>query len=367
MTKVQNVITQTASLIDGASTASAADITKAVVSAVNSQIQSGGTLDLTNSAQLTTIINQAADRTKQIDPNLNTQTISQLAPDAAKVMVEANQSTDKVVLNFIPSAIPSEIARVQKVTLGETTKDFKEVGAGTKSIQDVVAENTGDNLYSQIQQTQPSSGPSNPIVTSKPSEFPATDGDDSLTGGSDSDTITGKAGNDTISGLGSDDWMHGNQGNDSLDGGSGNDTIYGGKGTDTLLGINGEDILFGNNDADSLDGGEGNDSLYGGKENDTLIGGLGDDFLSGDIGDDFLIGGEGSDRFLLTSDSGIDAIVNFETDIDKIALSNGLSFEQLEITQTGGGNVIKIAATGSVLANVSGVSGLLRSTDFVTI
>lgn len=374
MTKVQNVITQTASLIDGASTASQADLTKAAIGAINSQIQSGGTLDLTDSAQLTTIINQTADRAKQIDPNLNTQQISQLAPDAAKVMAQANQSTDKVVLNYIPNAIPSEIARVQKVTLGETTKDLKEAGAGNKSIQNVVAENTGDNLYSQIQQTQPSSGSGGAVTVGEvevsnpsPDEFFPTDGDDSMTGGSDSDTITGKAGNDTISGLGGSDWMHGNQGNDSLDGGSENDTLYGGKGTDTLLGINGEDVLFGNNDADSLDGGEGNDSLYGGKENDTLIGGLQDDFLSGDIGDDFLIGGEGSDRFLLTPDSGIDAIVNFETDLDRIVLGNGLSFEQLEITQTVGGNTIKIAATGSVLANVSGVSGLLRSNDFIAL
>ena len=374
MTKVQNVITQTAGLIDGASTASKADITKAVVSAVNSQIQVGGTLDLSNPAQLTAIINQAADRTKEIDPGFNTQTISKLAPDAAKVMAQANQSTDKVVLNFIPSAIPSEIARVQKVTLGETTKDFKEAGAGTKSIQDVVAENTGDRLDSQIRQYPQSSGSGGAVTVGEvevtnpsPGEFLPTDGDDSLTGGSDSDTITGKAGNDTISGLGSSDWLHGNQGNDSLDGGSENDTLYGGKGNDTLLGMNGEDILFGNNDADSLDGGEGNDSLYGGKGNDTLIGGLQDDFLSGDIGDDFLIGGEGSDRFLLTSESGIDTIVNFATDSDKIILSNGLSFEQLQITQAVGGNVVKIAATGSVLANVSGVSGLLRSNDFLVI
>jgi FG-GAP-like repeat/RTX calcium-binding nonapeptide repeat (4 copies) len=374
MTKVQNVITQTASLIDGASTASTADITKAVVSAVNSQIQAGGTLDLSNPAQLTSIINKAADRTKDIDPNFNTQKISQLAPDAAKVMAEANQSTDKVVVNFIPSAIPFQIANVQKVTLGETSKDLKEAGAGNKSIQSVVTENTGDRLDAQIRQIPPSSEPGGTLTTGEvelsnpsPSDFFPTDGDDSITGGIDSDTITGKAGNDTISGLGSGDWIHGNQGNDSLDGGSGNDTLYGGKGTDTLLGVNGEDFLFGNNDADSLDGGEANDTLYAGKGNDTLIGGLQDDFLSGDLGDDFLIGGEGSDRFLLNLDSGIDTIANFDTDSDKIILGNGLSFGQLEITETAGGNAIKIAATGLVLANVSGVTGLLRANDFLVI
>ncbi|MCC3431585.1 MAG: calcium-binding protein [Microcoleus sp. PH2017_03_ELD_O_A] len=246
-------------------------------------------------------------------------------------MVEANQQIDQVKSNSSPESIASEIAKVQKVALGESAIKLEAVG---------VAILTGDV---------------NPSTTS--TTLLGFEGKN-LVGTDDNDTLLGASGNDFISGR---------KGSDSLDGGAGDDSIYGGKGLDTLTGNSGDDILFGGRGADSLDGGAGNDSLYGGKGDDTLLGGLGDDFLSGEKGNDFLIGGEGSDRFLLNLDSGIDTIANFDTDSDKIILGNGLSFGQLDITQTASGNAIKIAATGSVLANVSGVTGLLRANDFVVI
>jgi len=368
MTKVQNVIIQASSLIDGASTADNTAITKAVVAAINSKIKSGGSLDLSDSAQLEGIIQQSIANVKQVDSNLNTQKLSEITPQAAKVMAEANQKTDRVKSNFLPEYIPSEIAKVQKVTLGESSIALEAAAAGTKPIADVVWENTGESLTAKIQ------GNSLPTPTPTPAPTPVVEGDiievgntspeildaegKNLVGTDDSDTLIGDSGNDFISGK---------KASDSLDGGTGDDSIYGGRGLDTLTGGGGDDILFGGRGADSLEGGAGNDSLYGGKGNDTLLGGAGDDFLSGENGDDFLIGGEGSDRFLLNIESGIDTIANFDTDSDKIILGNGLSFGQLDITQTVGGNVIKIAATGSVLANVSGVTGLLRLNDFVVI
>jgi Ca2+-binding RTX toxin-like protein len=270
--------------------------------------------------------------------------------------------------NFSPESIASEIAKVQKVALGESAIALKEAAAGTKPIAQVVSENTGESLTAKIK------GNPLPTPTPTPAPTPVVEGDiievgntspeilgaegKNLVGTDDSDTLIGDSGNDFISGK---------KASDSLDGGTGDDSIYGGRGLDTLTGGGGDDILFGGRGADSLEGGAGNDSLYGGKGNDTLLGGAGDDFLSGENGDDFLIGGEGSDRFLLNLDSGIDTIANFDTDSDKIILGNGLSFGQLDITQTVGGNVIKIAATGSVLANVSGVTGLLGANDFLVI
>ncbi len=121
MTKVQNVITQTTSLIDGASTADNTAITKAVVAAINSKIQSGGSLDLNDVAQVQSIIQQSVANVKQVDSNLNTQKLSEITPQASQVMAEANQSTDRVKSNFLPEFIPSEIAKVQKVTLGESS------------------------------------------------------------------------------------------------------------------------------------------------------------------------------------------------------------------------------------------------------
>ncbi|NJS13088.1 MAG: hypothetical protein HC789_23310, partial [Microcoleus sp. CSU_2_2] len=165
MTKVQNVITQTTSLIDGASTADNTAITKAVVGAINNKIKSGGSLDLNDSAQVESIIQQSVTNVKQVDSNLNTEKLSQLAPEAAKVMVEANQSTDRVKSNFLPEFIPSEIGKVQKVTLGESAIALEAAAAGTKPIAEVVSENTGEFLTAKIQGNPAPSQPAVPVVT----------------------------------------------------------------------------------------------------------------------------------------------------------------------------------------------------------
>jgi Ca2+-binding RTX toxin-like protein len=356
MTKVQNVITQTTSLIDGASTADNGVITKGVVEAINSQIKSGGSLDLNDTAQVQSIVQQSVANVKQVDSNLDTEKLSQLAPDAAKVMVEANKSTDQVKSNFLPEFIPSEIGKVQKVTLGQSAIDLEAAGAGAKSIDKVVSENTGASLTAKIQGTTLPIGPDGGVVRGDPNIVNTLPGILNLVGTDDSDTLLGGSGNDFISGR---------KASDSLDGGAGDDSIYGGKGLDTLIGSSGDDILFGGRGVDSLDGGIGNDSLYGGKANDTLLGGAGDDFLSGENGDDFLTGGAGSDRFLLNSDTGSDTIVDFEAGIDKFALGNGLSFEQLEISQTATGTLLKVTSTGQVLATVTGLNSSITASDFV--
>ena len=363
MTKVHNVITQTSSLIDGASTADNAAIVKAVVGAINSKIKSGGSLDLSDAAQVESIIQQSVAKVKEIDTNLNTEKLSQIAPEAAKVMAAANQSTDQVKSNFLPEFIPSEIAKVQKVTLGESSIALEEAAAGTKPIAQVVSENTGEFLTAKIQGTPAPAQPAVPVVqgdvelVNTSPEILGAEGKN-IVGTDDSDTLIGDSGNDFITGR---------KASDSLDGGGGNDTIYGGRGLDTLTGGSGDDILFGGRGSDSLQGGEGNDSLYGGKGEDTLLGGLGDDFLSGENGNDYLIGGSGSDRFLLTSSIGSDTVLDFEVGIDKFAIDNGLTFQQLEISQTAGGTVLKVASTNQVLATVTGLKSSITESDFVLI
>jgi Ca2+-binding RTX toxin-like protein len=118
--------------------------------------------------------------------------------------------------------------------------------------------------------------------------------------------------------------------------------------------------LRGNENNDLLDGCEGNDTLLGGKENDTIFGGVGDDFLSGDSGDDFLIGGSGGDRFLLSADSGMDIIRDFEPGKDAIVLSKGLTSSELSITQANNDSLIRLTATGQILATLNNVSGLTQ-------
>ena len=83
-----------------------------------------------------------------------------------------------------------------------------------------------------------------------------------------------------------------------------------------------------------LDGSTGNDTLRGGKGNDAIVGGDGDDFLFGGDGDDSLIGGNGLDKFLLSTNSGIDTILDFEVGKDLLVLGNGLSFSHCQLVKT---------------------------------
>ncbi|NJM60864.1 MAG: peptidase C11 clostripain, partial [Oscillatoriales cyanobacterium RU_3_3] len=372
MTKVQNFITQTVSLIDGASAVANNLIVKNVVAAISDRIQNGNNLDLNNAAQLSAIVREAATKTQQIDPSFNIQTVLAIAPQAAQVMAEANQRTDAAASSNSGASLNSAIARIQKVALGETAKDFKEVTAGNKTIAEVVAENTGAALNTQIQTAivfdipaVPVIGGSVDVISTAPNQIIGTNGNDAIAGTSDNDTISGRRGNDRILGLEGNDWINGNQDIDSLDGGIGDDTVYGGKGDDSLVGFSGEDILFGNRGFDRINGGDGSDSIYGGRGNDLLTGGNGDDLLVSQIGEDTLIGGLGSDVFLLAPQQGIDTILDFEKGQDLIGLSGGLNFSQLSITSANNATLISVASSGQVLASLRGVApNLLGVEDF---
>jgi Ca2+-binding RTX toxin-like protein len=74
------------------------------------------------------------------------------------------------------------------------------------------------------------------------------------------------------------------------------------------------------------------------------------------LGDDSLVGDVGSDRFLLSTNSGIDTIDDFEVGQDLLVLGNGLTFSQLTIAQDSGATLIRFAQTGEILASLSGVS-----------
>ncbi|WP_333340714.1 FG-GAP-like repeat-containing protein, partial [Microcoleus sp. D3_18_C1] len=336
MVKVQNFITQTSGLIDGASSAVNTDIVKAVVSSITNQIESGTVLNLSNAAALEPIIQQAAAKIQQIDPSFNSQQFSPITSQAATVMATANQRIDAAVSNPTGTSIPESLARLQQVALGPTTQDFKEVGTGNKPISQLVADNTGTALDSRIEAVVLPVGIATPVVS----------GDADL-GSNSPDAILGTNGDDILSGDSGNNVLMGMRGNDSLDGVLGNDTIFGGKGSDTILGSSGDDVLFGNRGADILNGDEGNDILYGGK---------GDDLLAGGLGSDTLVGGRGLDKFLLSTSSGTDTITDFEVGTDLLVLGNGLSFSQLAIAQDSGSTLIRLAQTGEILASLSGVS-----------
>jgi Ca2+-binding RTX toxin-like protein len=185
------------------------------------------------------------------------------------------------------------------------------------------------------------------------------DGNDILDAGAGDDYLEGGAGDDQLNGGDGDDQLYGGDGNDILDGGTGNNTLWGGDGADILKGYDGDDYLFGGSGDDLLYGGAGNNYLEGGQGNDQLFGGEGDSVLNGGAGADTLYGGTGRDMFAIASGAGSDTIFNFVAGNDYLGLINGLTFEQLAITQGSGtdanNTLINNQETGELLASLISV------------
>ncbi|PSB39718.1 hypothetical protein C7B67_29305 [filamentous cyanobacterium Phorm 6] len=170
--------------------------------------------------------------------------------------------------------------------------------------------------------------------------------------------------------------INGTFGFDFLLGTPGNDTMRGFAGNDTIQGLGGNDLIFGDRDNDLLAGNEGADTLSGGQGSDTIYGGQGDDWINGDRGNDLLIGGEGKD--ILTGGAGDDLFVIDETSVvstiseadvitdfgsgnDKIVLTEGLKFSDLDISVSENQTVIKDKNSGNYLGVVLGKPNLTES------
>ena len=196
-------------------------------------------------------------------------------------------------------------------------------------------------------------------------------GDDSIVSGSGNDIAFGGQGDDIIWGEAGNDILFGDLGNDTLCGGDGDDLLVGSNGNpnstndgdDRLCGGAGNDSLFGNEGNDTLVGEDGDDCMFGGQGDDTLKGGAGNDLLVGDRGNDLLIGGSGSDVFVLRVGDGSDVITDFEVGVDLLGLADGLTFEQLTITQGETGTVVSFGA--EVLVTLEGVAATsITATSF---
>lgn len=140
---VQNAIVLTTNLISGASNTAKNEIADRIISSLANQIQSGS-VDLTNPAQLQTIIQSVATQ-------LQAQKASDLAPEVAKIIAEGNQRVRAIVSSNLPlSDAATQIAKVQQVAQGEVAKDLQQVAAGNKTIQSAISENTGTSLDAQV-------------------------------------------------------------------------------------------------------------------------------------------------------------------------------------------------------------------------
>jgi Ca2+-binding RTX toxin-like protein len=233
----------------------------------------------------------------------------------------------------------------------------------------------------------------------------ATDGDDTLSGGTAADTIHGLGGNDTISGNGGNDMLYGDAGNDSLNGGAGNDTLDGGTGNDAMNGGTGNDIYFVDSTSDkvteslnqgtdevrttigytlgsnvenatalgtaaiNLTGNTLANTLTGNSAVNTLSGGGGNDILRGGGGNDVLTGGTGSDKFVFEAGGGNDKVTDFVSGTDKIDLHLlGITSADVHTAVSNGNTVISVDAnhdgTTDFTITLNGVTHLSAS-DYI--
>ena len=159
-----------------------------------------------------------------------------------------------------------------------------------------------------------------------------------------------------IEGTAADERLNGSSKADLISGLAGNDTIYGAAEADNLIGGAGNDFLYGN---------QSNDVLQGGAGNDVLFGGYGKDILDGAVGADRLIGNWGADIFVISPNSGISNIVDFEAGIDKIALIEGISYEDLSFNSVDVGTQIALA-NDSIGTIVDLEPSQISRDDFIT-
>ncbi len=131
------------------------------------------------------------------------------------------------------------------------------------------------------------------------------------------------------------------------------------------------DIIFGDDGKDRIRGREGNDLLFGGEGDDRIRGDAGSDLLWGGQGDDRLIGDvskhQGQDVFVLERQSGTDRIIDFQVGTDRLGLADGLTFDQLEFSQSRKDTIIIDGTSGSKLARLQNVqSAALEESMFVS-
>ena len=155
--------------------------------------------------------------------------------------------------------------------------------------------------------------------------------------------------------------------NDTMRGFAGNDTIQGLGGNDRIFGDRENDLLAGDEGADTVSGGQGSDTIYGGQGEDGIFGDRGHDLLIGGEGRDILTGGAGEDLFIIerTSTASIiteaDIITDFGNGNDKIVLTEGMKFSDLELSVADNQTVMKDKNSGKYLGVVLGKSNLTES------
>ncbi len=127
-------------------------------------------------------------------------------------------------------------------------------------------------------------------------------------------------------------------------------------------------IITGSSSNNNLQGTSSDDLIFGFAGNDVIVGGDGNDQLYGGLGTDNLTGGAGNDIFVLAKGEGRDVVKDFNISEDLIALSGGLSYLDLSITQSGSDTLIKVISGNQSIGLLTGITASnLNGSHFITL
>lgn len=239
--KIQNMVVQAASVLNGVSGAGLNAATEAVYSALGAHLAADPSgLDLDTAADIESIINAAATNSALgLDANAQAQ-VAQAAGSAATIIagssaiittaLNSGVTADELLTDF------AQVATVAQNAAAEALQSALEAVKGTGNVPDLSTATTtytGTALQTAVDGTTTGAVGRATIGTV---------GDDTLTGGASPDWIDGGDGDDTLSGGGGNDRLTGGAGNDILTGGAGSDALVGGGGNDTFVIKTGEQV-----------------------------------------------------------------------------------------------------------------------------
>ena len=211
---------------------------------------------------------------------------------------------------------------------------------------------------------------------------------DQIFGGGGADFLIGGGGKDFLSGDDGDDRLKGASGDDLLKGGLGNDVLDGQTGADRMLGAAGNDFYYVDNIGDQVveKAGEGIDTVrttlaaltlaanvenlefigtgsFNGTGNalaNRITGGSSGDVLRGGAGNDTIFGKAGADIFVYseTTGYGVDRILDFQDNVDKVRFSTAVAANIGAITIAGNGTNHVTLTTADGVTHLFGAAAI---------
>ncbi len=153
---IQTAITQMAAALQGTlPDQSSSALQTAVIQSIQQQILDkaslGQTIDFSDTSELSTILtNSIADLQAQ-EPTLNVQAVTDNQTQLLEVMAASNQQILDATNSMTPQEAVAQIYKARQVAINNVASDLKDATAGTQTLTDVVNQNTGTNLTTQVQ------------------------------------------------------------------------------------------------------------------------------------------------------------------------------------------------------------------------